>query len=139
MTAHDPRVFAYAAGKAGRSRAARFPLDELNNQMSERLVVFTPSGAQVDALMSLARKAIPRLADNSVVHRVISHNPDTLWAIARRSHYTSSAAEGEGLNALIARPYKASNHADLCAHFRRSVRYAPQSNPFASWAFLASC
>ena len=92
MTAHDPRVFAYAAGKAGRSRAARFPLDELNNQMSERLVVFTPSGAQVDALMSLARKAIPRLADNSVVHRVISHNPDTLWAIARRSHYTSSAS-----------------------------------------------
>src|SRR5438132_131450 len=101
MTAHDPRVFAYVAGQATIARAARFPLDKLNSQLSERLVVFTPSGVQVDALVDLARKAIPRLADNSIVHRIISHNPDTLWAIARRSHYKSSVAEGEGLVAFL--------------------------------------
>jgi predicted GNAT family N-acyltransferase len=101
MTAHDPRVFAYVAGKPGRTRQTRFPLDGLNNEMSERLVVFTPTGSQVDAVMDLARKAIPRLANNSIVHRVVSHNPDTLWGIARRSHYTSSAAEAEGLVAYL--------------------------------------
>lgn len=101
MTAHDPRVFGYAAEKIKGKRPARFPLDKLNNQMSERLVVFTPSGTQVDALIDLARKAIPRLADNSVVHRVVSHNPDALWAIARRSHYKSSVGEGEGLVAYL--------------------------------------
>jgi predicted GNAT family N-acyltransferase len=101
MTAHDPRVFAFAAEKAGSPRPARFPLDKLNTQLSERLVVFTPTGSQVNALVDLARKAIPRLADNSVVHGVVSHNPDTLWAIARRSHYKSSAGEGEGLVAFL--------------------------------------
>ena len=101
MTAHDPRVIGYAAARTGGTRSARFPLDKLDNQMSERLVIFTPTGAQVDALMDLARKAIPRLADNSIVHRVVSHNPDTLWAITRRSHYKSSACEGEGLVAFL--------------------------------------
>src|SRR5438045_3793386 len=97
MTAHDPRIFAYVGGKTNVTRPARFPLDKLDNQLSERLVVFTPSGTQVDALIDLARKAIPRLADNSVVHRVVSHNPDALWAIARRSHYKSAIGVGEGL------------------------------------------
>src|SRR5690242_4839535 len=101
MTAHDPRVFAYMAEKSGKRRPTRFPLDGLNNDMSERRVVFTPTGSQVDALIDLARKAIPRLADNSIVHRVVSHNPDTLWGIARRSRYTSSAPEGEGLVAYL--------------------------------------
>ena len=101
MTAHDLSVFVYAAAKTGAARSPRFPLDKLDNQLSERLVIFTPSGAQVDALMDLARKAIPRLADNSIVHRVVSHNPDTLWAITRRSHYKSTAAEGEGLVAFL--------------------------------------
>src|SRR4029077_18745382 len=101
MTGHDLSGFVYAAAKMGAARSPRFPLDKLHNQLSERLVIFTPSGAQVDALMDLARKAIPRLADNSIVHRVVSHNPDTLWAITRRSHYKSTAAEGEGLVAFL--------------------------------------
>src|SRR6266550_2868153 len=101
MTAHDPRIVQFAAREVRTPRPVRFPLDNLENALGERLVVFTPTGTQVDALVDLARKAVGRLAANSVVHRVISHNPDTLWAIARRNQYTSSAATGEGLVAYL--------------------------------------
>jgi predicted GNAT family N-acyltransferase len=51
--------------------------------------------------MNEARKAIGRLAANEVVHRVISHNPDCFWAIARRGRYRSSLPQGEGLVAYL--------------------------------------
>ena len=71
------------------------------SNLSGRLVIFTPSGMQVDALMNAARKAIGVLAANDVVHRVLSHNPDCFWAIARRSRYKSSLPVGEGFVAYL--------------------------------------
>ena len=102
MTAHDPRV-ARTTSKMFRPRSgARHPLDSLNTQqLSGRCVLFTPSGLQVDALMNEARRLIGRLAANEVVHRVISHNPDCFWAIARRGRYTSSLPQGEGFVAYL--------------------------------------
>jgi predicted GNAT family N-acyltransferase len=101
MTAHDPRI-ARAAAKLLQVRPARHPLGSLNvEQLSGRLVVFTPAGTQVDSLMNAARKAIGRLAANEVVHRVVSHNPDTFWAIARRGRYKSSLPIGEGFVAYL--------------------------------------
>jgi len=64
-------------------------------------VLFIPTGIQIDALMNDARKAIGRLAANEVVHRVISHNPDTFWAIARRGRFRSSLPVGEGFVAYL--------------------------------------
>jgi predicted GNAT family N-acyltransferase len=101
MTAHDPRI-ARTAAKLLQVRPARHPLGSLNvEQLSGRLVVFTPAGTQVDSLMNAARKAIGRLAANEVVHRVVSHNPDTFWAIARRGRYKSSLPIGEGFVAYL--------------------------------------
>jgi predicted GNAT family N-acyltransferase len=102
MTAHDTRVTRIATQILD-SGSARHPLDELNpERQSGRLVVFTPSGLQVDALLSAARKTIGRLATTSeAVHRVVSHNPDTLWAIARRKHYRSSLPVAEGFVAYL--------------------------------------
>jgi predicted GNAT family N-acyltransferase len=101
MTAHDTRVTRIAA-EILQPRTARHPLDELSpEQQSGRLVVFMPSGMQVDSLLSEARKAIGRLASSDVVHRVISQNPDTLWAIARRSRYRSSLPIAEGFVAYL--------------------------------------
>ncbi|MBV8837276.1 MAG: GNAT family N-acetyltransferase [Alphaproteobacteria bacterium] len=83
-------------------RRARHPLDFLDvEQLSERLVLFTPSGLQIDALMNQARRAIGRLATNEVVHRVVSHNPDSFWAIGRRTRYQSSLPVGEGFVAYL--------------------------------------
>lgn len=101
MTAHDHRM-TRIAGVALPERPVRHPLGELDTeQLSGRLVVFTPSGIQVDALLQKARKAIGRIASNEVVHRVISHNPDTFWAIARRDRYNSSLPKGEGFVAYL--------------------------------------
>ncbi len=101
MTAHDPHVARMAAQLLKRP-AARYPLDELNpERQSGRLVVFTPSGAQVEALLSSAQKVIGRLASSEAVHRVISHNPDSLWAIGRRSGYRSSLPIAEGFVAYL--------------------------------------
>jgi predicted GNAT family N-acyltransferase len=101
MTAHDLRV-ARTAAKMRQPRPPRHPLGSLDvEQLSGRLVTFTPSGIQVDALMNAARKAIGVLAANEVVHRVLSHNPDSFWAIARRKRYSSSLPIGEGFVAYL--------------------------------------
>jgi predicted GNAT family N-acyltransferase len=101
MSLHDPRIAQLAAALL-HSQPARHPLDMLDTQqLSGRLVAFTPTGMQVDSLMNDARKLIGRLAANEVVHRVISHNPDTLWAIARRDRYRSSLPAAEGFVAYL--------------------------------------
>lgn len=102
MTAHDPRMTRSAAAMLKPPRRARHPLGSLDvQQLSARLVVFTPGGMQIDALMNNARRAIGRLAANEVVHRVVSHNPDSFWAIARRDRYKSSLPIGEGIVAYL--------------------------------------
>jgi predicted GNAT family N-acyltransferase len=83
-------------------RSARHPLGELDTQqLSGRLVVFTPNGLQVDSLVNEARRVIGRIATNEVVHRVVSHNPDSFWAIARRNRYSSSFPKAEGFVAYL--------------------------------------
>jgi predicted GNAT family N-acyltransferase len=101
MTAHD-RHMTRMAGRPFPQRPARHPLGELDTeQLSRRLVVFTPNGLQIDALMNEARRVIGRIATNEVVHRVISHNPDSFWGIARRDRYSSSLPKGEGFVAYL--------------------------------------
>ena len=101
MTAHDQRVTRIAAAMLRPARP-RHPLGELDTErLGGRLVVFTPSGMQVDALVNEARRVIGRIAANEVVHRVISHNPDAFWAIARRDRYSSSLPKGEGFVAYL--------------------------------------
>jgi predicted GNAT family N-acyltransferase len=121
MTAHDPRVARIAAQMLLKRPVPRHPLDELNPQrQSDRLVVFTPSGSQVDALLMAAQKVIGRrLASNEAIHRVVSHNPDSLWAIARRSRYRSSQPVAEGFVA-----YLMLNHAGMKGLFEGSLNVA---------------
>ena len=102
MTAHDLRVTRAAVKMLQPRRSARHPLGSLDvEQLSKRLVIFTPSGMQIDVLMNAARKAIGVLAANDVVHRVLSQNPDSFWAIARRNRYSSSLPIGEGFVAYL--------------------------------------
>jgi len=117
MTAHDTRV-ARIAAQMLKPPVPRHPLDELKpERQSERLVVFTPNGPQVDALLSAAQKVIGRpLASSEAIHRVVSHNPDALWAIARRSRYRSSLPVAEGFVA-----YLMLNHAGMRGLFDGSL------------------
>lgn len=101
MTAHDFRV-ANAALALQPQEAASHPLDELDvATLSSRFVVFTPTGEQINALVERARKDIPGLAGPEVVQRIVSHNPDTLWAIARREKFDAAMPRAEGFVAFL--------------------------------------
>jgi predicted GNAT family N-acyltransferase len=70
-------------------------------RLARRLVVFTPTGAEIDMLVDRARQDIPGLGDTEVVHRVVSHNPDSFWAIARRENFNSRERRPEGFQAYL--------------------------------------
>ena len=101
MTAHDHHITrAAAVGRA--PRPTSHPLTELDpHVLAKRLVVFTPSGAEAARLWENARKDIAALTTTEIVQRVMTHNPDSFWAIARRSHYRSTDPKGNGFLAFL--------------------------------------
>ena len=102
MTAHDVRVATDSTGGADSGRRAVRPLDEAAIlQLARRLVVFTPNGDQIAALMDLARRTIPMLTTAAIVQRAASHNPDCFWAIARRDRFDVACPRGEGYVAFL--------------------------------------
>jgi len=102
MSAHDFRITNAATAIVGSSKLPHHPVSDLNvEQLGKRLVVFAPNGSEVDAILARARRDITELTTADVVHRVISHNPDSFWAIAHRSRYSSVAPAGEGFMAFL--------------------------------------
>jgi predicted GNAT family N-acyltransferase len=100
---------------------AKHPLPADNLERSARdVVVFTPVGNQIDGVIARARIDLPGLADTSVVYRVMSQNPDCLWAISKRRGFDAAAPNidgfiaflmlnQEGLRQLVAGTFDASN------------------------------
>jgi predicted GNAT family N-acyltransferase len=100
MTAHD-RHITLAAQPIGSLRKSVRLLDSLDAQkFAKRLVIFTPRGAEIDGLVSRLQRDL-NVAGSDVVRRIVSHNPDTVWAIARREHFSASTPSGEGLMAFL--------------------------------------
>jgi predicted GNAT family N-acyltransferase len=92
-TAYPDLAYAPAADRA---------LDKLNpSNLAKRLVVFTPGGRDIAALVENAGRKIGAMASADTVHKVVSFNPDSLWAIARRSRYHSGTPKGEGFVAFL--------------------------------------
>ena len=102
MTAHDPRIVRGLPVVSRPTRPANHPLNAIEVQaVAKRLVVFNPSGASVERLVARARCDIEGLAGAEVVHRVVSHNPDALWAIARRDRHDSANPCPDGFVAFL--------------------------------------
>jgi len=102
MTAHDPAMSRMAARLSEPVKAPGHSLNGIEaEKLAKRLVVFTPGGREIDAMVARARIALPGLASAAVVHRVVSHNPDSLWAIARKRHFDSTNPKGEGFVAFL--------------------------------------
>jgi Predicted acyltransferase len=76
-------------------------LDELDPRLGQRTVIFTPTGEAIADVVATAGKEIRGLASIDAVHRVLSHNPDTLWGIASRDKYNAAAPRAEGLVAYL--------------------------------------
>ena len=103
MTAHDRHII-FGAQRISPVPAAESQrrFDDLGTEkLARRLVVYMPRGAEIDALIELMRKDLLDVADSEVVHRVIEHNPDALWAIGRRSRFSASSCAAEGLIAFL--------------------------------------
>jgi predicted GNAT family N-acyltransferase len=100
MTAHDHRITRAAVSRLAKPVA--HPLPELDPQvLAKRLVVFTPNGLEAARLWECARRDIAGLTTTEIVQRVMTHNPDSFWAIARRSRYKSTAPAGDGFLAFL--------------------------------------
>src|SRR5215469_6877086 len=83
-------------------RTSKHPLLALDpERLAKRLVVFTPTGRVVDELMARAGRDIEGLARPDVVHRVISHNPDSFWAIARRESFDAAQPKAAGFVSFL--------------------------------------
>jgi predicted GNAT family N-acyltransferase len=101
MTAHDFHIARPAEPVPTPTKAFR-RLDELGlEKLARRLVVYMPRGAEIDGLVERVREDLKGVASNDVVHRIVSHNPDSLWAIARRDRFNSSAPSPEGVMAFL--------------------------------------
>jgi len=99
MTVHDFRI---ASELPPTVEASMHALDGPHMlRLASRLVVFTPNGRQIAALMSKARKAIPILTSAAVVERVASHNPDCFWAVSRKDGFDIKAPNPEGYFAFL--------------------------------------
>lgn len=100
---------------------AKHPLPAQNiESFADDVLVFTPTADKLEDLLERARIDLPGLAGADVVRRVMSHNPDTLWAIARKEDFDAGtpSVQGfvaflmltkEGLRALLEGTFDASN------------------------------
>jgi predicted GNAT family N-acyltransferase len=86
----------------GVPKPAKFGLEApgLTN-LSQRLVAFNATFQDIETLLPRARRAMGGGAPNEVIHRVARHNPDSVWAIARRDRYANGETVAEGFVALL--------------------------------------
>lgn len=104
MTIHDIRVTrAVRDAETARHSTPHHPLTEFDTvNLARRVVIFTPSADQINSLVVLAQKSIAGLTTPaSVVSKVLSHNPDSVWAIARRTRVGPVDLVPEGFFALL--------------------------------------
>src|SRR5215468_8087150 len=80
----------------------KHPMGELESyRISRHLSLFRAAPDTVDALLNKARSAIPGMTSTAVVRAMVEHNPDCMWAIARKHRQTSGATIGDGFVAVL--------------------------------------
>jgi predicted GNAT family N-acyltransferase len=102
MTIHDRHATRTATTLVNPSRMAKRALGapELIG-LSQRLVVFHATAADIETLLPRARREMGGGASNATVLAVARHNPDSMWGIARRDRYQAGDTAAEGYNAFL--------------------------------------
>jgi predicted GNAT family N-acyltransferase len=102
MTLHDRHATRTATALIDTQRLAKHALGtpELTN-LSQRLVVFSATPADIENLVPRARQEMGGGASNAVVRRVARHNPDSIWGISRRDRYVAGETAAEGYLAFL--------------------------------------
>ena len=102
MTIHQPELAFQAEAHVAERARPRHALQDLKiSELGKRFVVFTPNGAVIDAIVAAGARAIGAVATTDCVRRVLSHNPDSVWAIARRGRYDAGNPIEEGFFAFL--------------------------------------
>jgi len=102
MTVHDVRVIRAHDVVGSFGNRPEHSIDQLDSgSLARRLVVFTPTGQVIDELFKHAHGEIDGMTGLDVVHRVVSRNPDSLWAIARRDKFDVAHPRGDGFVAFL--------------------------------------
>ena len=97
MTEHPLRLLRPAP-----SEQAKHQLDQLDSsKVARHLVVFRATTEMLDHLIGLASPHMPGLAGPAIVAAVLKHNPDCVWAVARKRNFDPAAPVGEGFFAML--------------------------------------
>jgi predicted GNAT family N-acyltransferase len=119
MTAHSTILGLLPSGAAA-LHPAKYPLPAENiEDFARDVVVFTLAADDLGPLMDRAELDLPGLASREAVLRVMAHNPDTVWGIARHEEYIKAPRpqgfigflmlNQEGVRHLMAGTFDASN------------------------------
>lgn len=101
MTEH-PLQLVRENPKTVKQESPRHPLGSLDSaRYAKHLVLFRARPAMLENLIRLAGPHIPGMASCSTVRKVLTHNPDCVWAIARRRKFDPAAPVGEGFIAML--------------------------------------
>lgn len=97
MTAHYPAIKGAVATHAPAVYPANHPLPARNlEQFARDVAVFTLATGDLGSVLERARADLPGLACEEAVVRVMLHNPDSIWGIARRGERAGKALVPEG-------------------------------------------
>lgn len=78
------------------------PLEQIDvSRLARRLTIFRPDAPTIDRLVAEADARIGGLAKASVAQRVVAHNPDSMWAFARKATFDPLNPKGDGFIALL--------------------------------------
>lgn len=101
MTEHPLRLVRKDS-EPQRRKGIKRRLDQLDSsRLARYLVIFRAHPETLERLVSLARPHIPGMAEDCTVRRVVAHNPDCVWAVARKRTFEPSAPIGEGFFAML--------------------------------------
>jgi predicted GNAT family N-acyltransferase len=102
MTIHHPELAFRSDAQLDARLRPRHALQDLKiSELGRKFVVFTPGGATIEAMVAAATRTIGNVATPDCVRRIISHNPDNIWAIARRARYDAGNPVAEGFFAFL--------------------------------------
>lgn len=100
MTEHPLRLVRRTP--QGTPSKAKHQLDQLDStKYAKHLVLFHASACMIGDLVGLAAPHIPGMANAETVRKVLSHNPDCVWAVCRTRNFDRASPVGEGFFAML--------------------------------------
>jgi predicted GNAT family N-acyltransferase len=101
MTEHPLRLVRKNIETEASAKGKHHLSDLDSSRVAKHLVLFRAEPAMLEELVALARPHIPGMAGADIVRKVLAHNPDCVWAIARKRNFDPARPAGEGFIAML--------------------------------------